>query len=112
MQTLIELYEPTSAWLALAQQERQSFFARIGAGMGDILARGVEPVAFGEMAGDVPHGAAQRFFAIWRAPDRNALDALIDGIAASGWHDYFATVNAAGSSVDLNAHLGQLANAQ
>lgn len=30
------------------------------------------------------------------------------GIAASGWHSYFATVNAAGAVSDLAAHLEQL----
>lgn len=108
-QTLIELYEPKPGWLSLPAEERQAFFARIGAGMGDILALGIEPLAFGEVAPDIRHGASQRFFAVWRAPDRPALNALVAGIAASGWHDYFETINAAGQSVDLIIHLGQLA---
>jgi hypothetical protein len=31
-----------------------------------------------------------------------AMNALVSGIAASGWHDYFETINAAGPGVDLN----------
>jgi len=108
-QTLIELYDPKPAWLMLSAKEREAIFTRIGASMGDILALGVEPIAFGEVAGAIPHGAAQRFFAVWRAPDPSTLDALIAGIAASGWHDYFATANVAGAGVDLTEHLGQLA---
>jgi hypothetical protein len=53
--------------------------------------------------------APYRFFAIWRFPDNAALDALLQGIAACGWHDYFDTVNAAGPGTDLPGHLVQLA---
>ncbi len=38
-----------------------------------------------------------------------ALDMLIAGITATGWHDYFDTVNAAGAGTDLGGHLAQLA---
>jgi hypothetical protein len=107
-QILIELYDPTPVWLALSSQDRQALFAEIGAGMGDLLALGIEPLAFGEVDTAAAHSAPQRFFAVWRAPDRESLDALMAGIAASGWHSYFATVNAAGAISDLAAHLGQL----
>jgi hypothetical protein len=108
-QTLIELYAPKPAWLLLTAEERQAFFARIGVGMNEILAFGIEPLAFGETTPSVLDGAGQRFFAVWRTPERTALDALVAGIAASGWHDYFETVNVAGQSVDLTTHLDQLA---
>lgn len=105
---LIELYDPTPEWLALSSHDRQALFAEIGAGMGDLLALGIEPLAFGEVDTAAAHSAPQRFFAVWRAPDRESLDALMAGSAASGWHSYFATVNAAGAISDLAAHLGQL----
>jgi hypothetical protein len=109
--TLIELYSPKPAWLALDAAARQTFFSRVGEGMGAILELGIEPLAFGEIANHVSRSAGQRFFAVWRAPNGQALDALVEGIAASGWHDYFETVNAAGETVDLAPHLGQLATA-
>jgi hypothetical protein len=34
---------------------------------------------------------------------------LIAGITATGWHDYFDTINAAGAGTDLPGHLAQLA---
>ena len=107
-QILIELYDPTPEWLALSSQDRQAMFAEIGAGMGGLLALGIKPLAFGEVDAAAAHSAPQRFFAVWRAPDRESLDALMAGIAASGWHSYFATVNAAGAISDLAVHLGQL----
>ncbi len=109
--TLIELYSPREAWLSLDAKGRNEVFARIGEGMEEVLALGVEPVAFGTVDNAVPHAPDALFFGAWQVPDRAALDALVDGIAATGWHDYFRTVNAGGETVDLMAHLGQLAAA-
>lgn len=77
--------------------------------MAALSAIGVEAVALGEADPQTLHAPSQRFSAIWRAPDAAAMDALISGIAATGWHDYFKTVNATGTGLDLGSHLGQLA---
>ena len=106
---LAELYSPKPAWLALDQAGRHRFFEAIGSGMGALSALGVEALALGEADAATLHAPTQKFFAIWRAPDAAAMNALVSGIAASGWHDYFETINAAGPGVDLNGHLAQLA---
>lgn len=105
---LLELYTAKPAWLALTPEERQAFLAKVGAGMGPLLAQNITPCGFGEIASDLPYGTSTRFFAVWQAPDAAALAALVAGISASGWHDYFDTINAGGESCDLAAHLGQL----
>lgn len=106
---LAELYSPKPAWLALDQIGRSQFFETVGAGMGALSALGVEPIALGQTDAQTLHAPSQAFFAIWRAPDAAAIAALVAGIAASGWHDYFETINATGPGVDLGAHLVQLA---
>ena len=111
-QSLAELYTPKLAWLALDHQRRVAFFEDIGAGMAQLSALGVEAIAFGQTDATKIHAASQQFFAIWRFPDEAALNALLDGITASGWHDYFYTVNAAGAGVDFTGHVAQLVAAQ
>ncbi|MGE4373754.1 MAG: DUF6616 family protein [Xanthobacter sp.] len=106
---LIELYTPRAAWLALDEAARQAFFARIAVGMEELLGRGIRPMAFGAVDGALAHGAPQRFFAIWQAPDAEGLKTLVEGITLSGWHDYFETLNAGGVGEDLQAHLQALA---
>lgn len=106
---LAELYSPKPAWLALDQTGRNRFFETVGAGMGALSALGVEPIALGRTDPTTLHAPSQTFFAIWRAPDETGIAALVSGIAASGWHDYFETVNATGPGVDLGGHLIQLA---
>ncbi|WP_029076462.1 DUF6616 family protein [Kaistia adipata] len=111
MHYLAELYTPRPAWLALDQSGRAAFFNTIGAGMTPLAAHGIEMLAFGETDRSKPHAATEPFFAIWRFPDEAALDALLAGIAATGWHDYFETRNAAGSATDLESHLAAMAAA-
>lgn len=106
---LSELYTPKQAWLALDAAARNRFFEAVGSGLAGLSALGVEPIAFGAVDPSKRYAAPHRYFALWRFPDEGALDALLAGIAASGWHDYFETVNAAGKGVDLAGHLGQLA---
>ena len=106
---LAELYSPKPAWLALDRRGRQQFFEAIGSGMGALSAIGVEAIALGETDAATLRAPSQKFFAIWRAPDAATMNALVSGISASGWHDYFETINAAGPGVDLNGHLAQLA---
>ncbi|MGB6190415.1 MAG: DUF6616 family protein [Aeromonas molluscorum] len=106
---LAELYTPKAAWLALSLDARHQFFEAVGAGMASLSALRVEPIALGETHAATLHGASQPFFAIWRGPDAAAIEVLVQGIAASGWHNYFETVNATGAGVSLGEHLIQLA---
>ncbi len=108
---LTELYTAKPAWLALSQKERQHFFAAVGSAMPALSALGVEPIALGKVDRSRLHSAAQTFFAVWRCSDDAALEALISGIAESGWHDYFDTINAGGEGTDFAGHLAQLGEA-
>ena len=105
---LTELYTAKPEWLALSPQERQHFFSTIGAAMPTLSALGVEPLAMGKVDHTKLHAAAHVFFAVWRCPDHGALEALVAGIAQSGWHEYFDTINAGGEGTDLLGHLAQL----
>ena len=95
MHYLLELYSPKPAWLALDGAARQAYFATVGAGMAALSGSGAEALAMGAVDGG--------------KLDEAALDALLAGIAATGWHDYFDTINAAGPAVDFPDHLAQLA---
>ncbi len=106
---LAELYSPKPAWLALDQSGRRQFLEAIGSGMGALSALGIEAIAWGETDAATLHAPSQKLFAIWRASDAAAITALVSGIAASGWHDHFDTINATGAGVDLVGHLAQLA---
>ena len=109
MHYLLELYSPKPAWLALDSAARQAYFAAVGAGMAALSGMGAEALAMGAIDGGKLHAAPQQFYAVWRFADALALDALLAGIAATGWHDYFETLNAAGPGVELPTHLAQLA---
>ncbi|RBO93075.1 DUF6616 family protein [Pseudochrobactrum asaccharolyticum] len=106
---LAELYSPKATWIALSKEEKQAFFATIGAGMSSLSEFGIEPLAFGQTDPSQLHPAQQQFFAIWKFNDNAAVTILLEAIAATGWHDYFDTTNAAGEATDMGTHLAQLA---
>ncbi|HLP67704.1 MAG TPA: DUF6616 family protein [Rhizobium sp.] len=108
---LTELYTAKPTWLALSDEQRQQFFARIGSAMPALSELGVEPITMGKVDPSTLHSASHTFFAVWRCPDNAALHALVSGIAQSGWHDYFDTINAGGEGTDLMGHLAQLGEA-
>jgi hypothetical protein len=105
---LTELYTAKPAWRALSSEQRQEFFVSVGAGMPALMALGIEPVTMGKVDGSKLHAAEQTFFAVWRCPNDAALETLVGGIAETGWHDYFDTLNAGGEGTDLMGHLAQL----
>lgn len=105
---LAELYTPKPAWLDLSDDQRQEFLAAIGSAMPALSTLGVEALALGRVDQTKLYSAPQTFFAVWRCPDAAALDAFVSGVAQSGWHDYFETVNAGGEATDLVGHFAQL----
>ena len=107
--TFIELYTATPAWTALPLEQRNAFFARIGAGMQQFDPARITPLAMGSIATDVPHGSGEQFYAVWCCASREEADALVAGIAATGWHDYFTTTHAVGAVDDMAQHLADLA---
>ena len=107
--TLIELYTATPAWTALPPDQRTAFFTRIGAGMQQFDPVRIAPVAMGRVAEGAAHGGSEQFYAAWRCASREDADALLEGIAATGWHQYFATTNAVGADDGMGQHLADLA---
>ncbi|MFK4825713.1 DUF6616 family protein [Paenochrobactrum sp. BZR 588] len=105
---LAELYSPKQAWLNLSSEERLYFLNQVGAAMPALAALGVEAISLGTIDQTKLSSSKNSFYAIWRCNDNVALDALVNGIAQSGWHTYFDTINAGGEGGDFNDHLQQL----
>lgn len=102
---LVELYTPNAAWTALPVAQRQHFLGNIGSAMGGLAELGVEVLALAETDPGVDQGSGHRFLGIWRFPNQQARDALLAGIKASGWYEYFDHVNAASGAGSLEKHL-------
>ncbi|MCG7220795.1 DUF6616 family protein [Acinetobacter sp. AG3] len=106
---LIELYTPNAVWQALPIQERQQYLTDVGAAMGGLSSLGVELLTLTEIDTAADQSSYHRFMGIWRFPNQQARDALLTGIQASGWYDYFDHVNATGTEGDFQQHLDALA---
>lgn len=108
---LVELYTPNAAWKTLPVEQRQQFLGSIGSAMSGLASMGVEVLTLAETELGIDQGSEHRFLGIWRFPDPQARNALLAGIKASGWYEYFDHVNAAGADGDFARHLAALANA-
>lgn len=105
---LVELYTPNAAWNVLLPEQREQFLANIGNAMGGLASMGVEVLTLAETEPRIDQGSEHRFLGIWRFPDQQARNALLAGIKASGWYDYFDHVNAASSTGGFEHHLAAL----
>lgn len=108
---LIELYTPNAAWKALPAEQRQQFLGGIQTAMGGLSGLGIEVLALSNTERGIDQASEHRFLGIWRFPDQQARDALLAGIKASGWYDYFDHVNAASDAGGFEHHLAALATA-
>ncbi|MCD9088160.1 DUF6616 family protein [Stenotrophomonas sp. SY1] len=108
---LVELYSPNANWLALPAAQRSQFLEGIGAAMGPLSSMGVEVLALAETLAGIDAASTHRYLGIWRFPDPSLRDALLAGIRASGWYDYFDHINAASGSGGFAQHLEALAAA-
>lgn len=106
---LVELYTPNAAWHALSEAQRSAFIQGIQSGMGSLAQWGVELLTLAETDTTIDNAAPHRFLGIWRFPDAQARNALLAGIAASGWYGYFDHINAAAETGNMQQHLQALA---
>lgn len=106
---LVELYTPNAAWAALPAQAREQFLGQIQTGMGALAELGIELLSLAPTDTGIDYASAHRFLGIWRFPDSQARDALLQGIKASGWYAYFDHINASSKVGDFASHLGHLA---
>ena len=107
-QYLVELYSPNARWTEQSSDQRKAFVDGIKNGMAGLATLGIEALALGEIDRTVDHSGEHRFLGIWRFPTPAARDALLAGIRASGWYEYFDHTNAASSGGSLEQHLADL----
>jgi hypothetical protein len=103
-------YKPT--WLALSQTERVSFFEQIGSAIEQMASAGIRTLGFGQVQA-VAHAPTQfGFWAIWEAESASGIDALLEGVAQSGWYTYFSQQNTTGALSPPENVIGMLIHAK
>lgn len=105
---LIELYTPKPAWLRLPASDRQAFLDAIAQAMAGMAEQGIELLTLAETDAGIDQASPHRYLGIWRFAGRQSRDALLAGIAASGWYAYFDHLNAACGTGDMPQHLRAL----
>ncbi|PEQ10513.1 hypothetical protein B2G71_22065 [Novosphingobium sp. PC22D] len=105
-QIFIELWSYKQAWHDLGEAGRADYVAKLGPAIADVLALGIEVIAWGHNRQDVDMRVDYDFFAVYRVPDEAAFAALQSAVSASGWYDYFLHANAGGIASTSESVLG------
>ena len=97
MHVFLELWNPKSSWMSMNTADRQALMGRLGELTAPIVQAGsIEVVGWGKSDPEVDHPEGHRYFSVWRAPTRDALDRLRAAIVRGGWHEHFDQVNVTG----------------
>ena len=109
MYTYIELFKAKDAWLDLSDQQKAEYLQRVGSSMEGVLASGAELVGVGGTDHGTAHEAGYDFYAVWKLPSRDVVEAFERGIEDDGWYEYFDQVNASGELVEFETLAGRIA---
>jgi hypothetical protein len=101
MHFYIELFKAKDASLELSPEQRGAYVQQVGSSMQGVLDAGAELVGSGAADPGTSHRAGFDFFAVWRLPDADVVQAFEQGIERDNWYDYFEQVNASGELVDF-----------
>ncbi|EJC61016.1 hypothetical protein MJ863_09135 [Alcaligenes ammonioxydans] len=94
----------------MSGQQRQHFLAGLQEAMAGLSSQGIEVLTLSVTEPHIDQASSHHFMGVWRFPDQRACQALLAGIQASGWYEYFDHINAAGAQGEFAQHLLDLAN--
>ena len=97
-QIFVEMYNYKQKWIKLSTPERRTFVETLGRALAELEAQGVEVLTYAVNDPDTDHRAPYDFFCVYRVPEVGLQRMFEDGIAASGWYDYFDQVNLSGAA--------------
>lgn len=107
---LVELYTPNATWQALSNEQQMQYLNTVGEALGNLSSMGIEVLTLTETVSPIEQNTSHRYLGIWRFSDPKAREALLDGIRASGWYQYFDHLNAAGAEGNFPQHIQALVN--
>ena len=74
MHIFLELWNPKASWHSLIPADRQALVAQLGQATTPIAQAGaIEIIGWGKADPTVDHPEGHQYFAVWRAPTREAL---------------------------------------
>lgn len=93
MQILAILWQPNAAWCALNEAEQLEFLKGIDGHIAAGRAEGLVVLGWSAVDRSIRKAPAQGFVGVFGVAGPEAVKALEANVAASGWYDYFDSVN-------------------
>lgn len=110
MYLYVELWNVTEEWMNLPKEERRKFFDEIGAGMEDLMGKGVELTGWAMNDEHTPYRSDYRYMAVWKMRSHDDVEQLEKAVADSGWHKYFSQANSRGEIIPQPEIIEKLIN--
>lgn len=109
MYFFVEMWRPKEKWLEMSPSDRAEYIESIGPSIQGLLEEGVELVGIGRNEEDVDQQADYEYWAVWKLPDEELLDAFQAAVREDGFYDYFEQINACGEPGGPKEVLGGMA---
>lgn len=110
MYLYIELWNVTQKWMDLSKEDRRTYFEKVGGGMKQLMAEGIENLGWAMNDEHTPYRSDYRYMAVWKMPSLDHVEKLEKAVADAGWHDYFSQANSRGKVIPLPDALENLVN--
>lgn len=102
----IELWKFKDTWRDAGVDARAEYVEKLAPVVQAMTSAGVEIIAWGYNDATVDRRVDYDVFGVYRMPNRELFEKLQEGVAASGWYEYFEHVNAGGMAMSPPAILG------
>jgi hypothetical protein len=111
MHLYIELFKPKDAWLQQSAEQRGEYLQKAGSTMQGVVNAGAELVGVGAANPGTGHDAGYDFYAVWKLPNPDVVEAFEQGLEDDDWYAYFEQTNASGELVEFDALIRRLIEA-
>lgn len=108
MYYFLELWTPGEGWRSLSEAEQEAWVRRAGEDIQGLLDEGVELVAIGRNDVEADRRSDHAYWAVWRMPDEELLEAFQEAVREAGVYDLMDQVNLCGTAGAPPEVLGEM----
>ena len=110
MYLYVEQWNVTKDWMDLSKEDRRAYMNKVNESINQMSQAGIENLGWALNDEHTPYRSDYRYIALWKLPNKEAVEKFESGIEAAGWHKYFSQVNSRGKLLPLNEAIDLLVN--
>lgn len=108
MYYFLELWTPGEGWRSLSPDDQEAWVSQAGQEIQGLIDEGVELVAMGRNDVEADRRSDHAYWALWRMPDQELLEAFQRAVRDAGVYDLLDQVNLCGTAGPPTEVLGEM----